>query len=339
MPRAFPDQDFAGCAGRGRLRLEAERLGEVDEHVVVALDDIDGRLGLGDEVDRRKRFAHREHPFGGVELGAEGRLACRERANAVETVVLIDPTDEVGGRVVAGDGVDDAAGTVDRIRGLRVGRRAFDGKHQGEVAAGTPAGNADLIGVDTVAGGVGADKAHGALDVGHNLIDVEAGLGAVDDDEGGVACLGPAAVADAVVVRVPAAADDLDDGGAVGVRGLEDIHRQREAIALLVDHVPGAGGIGRGGGLGGCQTDGQEEGEEGAHGGSGVTPPRAGSCTPTDQTRNLMTTFSTDVAWPTCTPGWWPSWGRKIVNEPGGRRRRVVGPEGWAYLATSFAGL
>jgi hypothetical protein len=60
------------------------------------------------------------------------------------------------------------------------------------------------------------------------------------DDEGGVACLRPATVADAVVIRFPPTAHDLDDARAVRLCRFEDIHRQRHAIVLCVNDIADA---------------------------------------------------------------------------------------------------
>ena len=307
----------------------------MDQHVVIPLHDVDRGLRLRDVVDGGERLAHRKHAFGGLDLRTEGRLARGERADAVEAVVLVDPADEVGRRVEAGHGLDFAADATKAVGGLRVAGLAREREHQGEVPAGAAARDADLVGREAVGPGVGAGDADRPLDVRHDFVDVEARLRTVDDHEGRVAVFRPAAVADARVVGVPAAAHELDDRGAIGFRRLEDVHRQDEPVALLVDDVADAGDLGRR--LGGSETEGEEEGEEGAHGVDHGTPLSAGSCGQAAQARNLMTTLSTVVGLPACTPGWWPSCGRKTVKKPGRRCSRVVGPAGWAYFATSLA--
>ena len=45
------------------------------------------------------------------------------------------------------------------------------------------------------------------------------------------------------MIGVPAAADDFDDRGAVGLGGREDVHRQRHAVMLRVDDVGDAGDV------------------------------------------------------------------------------------------------
>ena len=276
MARALADQDLAGRARCGRFRLEAGRLGVVDQHIVVPLHDINRRLRLGDVVDGRERLAHREHALRGLDFRAEGRLTRGERADPVEAVVLIDPADEVGRRVETGHGLDLAADATEAVGGLRVAGLAREREHQGEVAAGAAARHAHLVRREAVGAGVGAGDADRPLDVGHNLVDVEAGLGAMDDDKCRVAVFRPAAVADAGVVGVPATADELDDGGAVRLGRLEDVHCQDEPIALLVDDVADAGDLGCR--LGGSEAEAEQEGEEGAHRVEDGTPGGVGSC-------------------------------------------------------------
>ena len=111
------------------------------------------------------------------------------------------------------------------------------------MTAGAAAGDADLVRVDAELGGVGANEADGALEVADNLVDVEARLRAVHDDERREPVLRPATVADAVMVGVPSAADDFDDRGAVRLGRSEDVHRQRHAVMLGIDDVGDAGNI------------------------------------------------------------------------------------------------
>lgn len=54
---------------------------------------------------------------------------------------------------------------------------------------------------------------------------------------GFVARLGPATVADAVVIRFPPAAHELDDDRVIWLCRLEDILRQCHAIVLGVDDI------------------------------------------------------------------------------------------------------
>ena len=105
------------------------------------------------------------------------------------------------------------------------------------------AGDAEFIGVHTIISGVGAHEAHRAVQVRHDFFDLKARLRAMHHDEGGIARLGPGAVADAVVVRLPAAADDLDDARAIGFRRPEDIHGQGHTVVLGVNHVADALGL------------------------------------------------------------------------------------------------
>ncbi len=84
---------------------------------------------------------------------------------------------------------------------------------------------------------MGTNEAHRSVQVRHDLFDLEAWLLAVHDDEGGVARGWPAAIADALVVRLPGAADDLDHRRPIRLRGLEDIHRQGHAVVLGVDEI------------------------------------------------------------------------------------------------------
>ena len=134
------------------------------------------------------------------------------------------------------------------------------------------AGDAEFIGVHTVFSGVGAHKAHRAVQVRHDLLDLKVRLRAMHDDEGRVARHGPRAVADIVVVRLPAAADDLDDARTIGLGRLVDVHGQGHTVMLGVNDVADALGL-----LGAENRDGEQgqggkrevplQGGEGVHGG------------------------------------------------------------------------
>ena len=157
-----------------------------------------------------------------------------------------------------------ATRSVDGVRSLRITGVALDGEHQREVAAGAAASDTDLIRVDPVGGGVSPHKTHRPLYVGHDFVDMEARLRAMHHDEGRVAGLRPAAITDAIVIRVPTPAHDFNHRRAIRLGWCEDVQRERKAIAFLVDDVAGAGGL-----LGTSEGKGEQEGKEATHGGVG----------------------------------------------------------------------
>ena len=117
-----------------------------------------------------------------------------------------------------------------------------DALHQRQVSAGRAAADADPLRVDLVIRGVVADVAHGAVHVLQHFGNGELRLAAMHDGEHGVAALEQLlhkAEIDRLVRGEPAAADAEDHRRAVGLRRLEDVHRQRRAELAAVDHVLG----------------------------------------------------------------------------------------------------
>ena len=99
------------------------------------------------------------------------------------------------------------------------------------------AGDAELLRVHAIRRGIGADKTHRAIQIRHDLLHLKPRLCAMNDDEGRVACLRPSAITDAIVVRFPTTAHDLDDARTIRLLWFEDIHRQRYAIVLRINDI------------------------------------------------------------------------------------------------------
>ena len=88
--------------------------------------------------------------------------------------------EEVGRREEAGDRLDPAGNTIDRVLGVRVARVARGSQHQRQVAARRGSRDTDAIGVDSVVLGMIADEPHRPVHVLDDLGDGVAGLAAVD---------------------------------------------------------------------------------------------------------------------------------------------------------------
>src|SRR5580765_7320426 len=91
------------------------------------------------------------------------------------------------------------------------------------------AGDAETIWVYAILGGVVANKANGAMNIGLDFGDGEFGLGAVNDGKNGVAVVQQGFEeerVDGFMRRNPPAADHQGDADAVGLLRLEDIERQ-----------------------------------------------------------------------------------------------------------------
>ncbi len=131
--------------------------------------------------------------------------------------------------------------------------------------AGAGADDAEAVGVHAVAGGVVPDEAHGAVDVLHDFGDDKLRLAAVHDWKDRVSAIEQGAEAvgiDRLVGGEPAAADDGNNGRAIGRARLEDIEREGGAELAPVDHVFGAGESHIGLGPGARESEEGQAGEE-----------------------------------------------------------------------------
>lgn len=113
----FDDQPGGGTRGSGALH---EEMGLLDRHerIGVAVDDEGRRHPGGHEADGGKRFTEFLAAFGRGGFGAEGADVVLEDADAGGDFALAAVVEKVGGRIEAGDGLDRAAGAIDRIAGV-----------------------------------------------------------------------------------------------------------------------------------------------------------------------------------------------------------------------------
>jgi hypothetical protein len=188
-------------------------------------------------VDRRQLASECLAAFWRGGFGAKSSRVGFELTDADGVVAGFEPVQVIGGRVEARDGIHRAAFAINRVGGLRIARPAACGEHQTEVPARAAARDTKLLRVHAIRRGIRTHKPYRTIQIRHDLLHLKPRLRAMHDDERRVARLRPAAVADAVVVRFPAAAHDLDDARAVRLRWFEDIHRQRHAVMLRVDDV------------------------------------------------------------------------------------------------------
>lgn len=265
------DEHGVGADGGGALD---EVLGLLDRHerIGVAVDDERGRGFGGNETGGGELFTEALAALGGGNVGAEGRRVILEDAHADGDFTVATVVEEIGGRIKTGDGLNGAAGAVDGVFGVGLAGAALRAEREREMSAGAGTGDAEAVGVDLPAGGVCADEADGAVNIGHNFGEDKFGLRTVDDGENGVATgekRGVGGRVDSIVRGLPAAADDGDDRVAVGFDGggLNDVERESDAEFAPVDDVFGArvgrrarGSCGRGWRLGeGSPSGGDEE--------------------------------------------------------------------------------
>lgn len=160
------------------------------------------------------------------------------------------------------------------------------------MAAGARPGDAEMIRVDGPPGGVMADEADGAVDVGDDLREDEFRLRAVDDGEDRVAAREERRVdggVDPLIGGFPPAADHIDDAVAVGAAGgLNHVEGEGDAQLVGIDDIRGAREVGGGSGTcerglrknrnGGGERDEKQRCEEAerAHGVVGVGKDRLG---------------------------------------------------------------
>ncbi len=251
-----------------------ELFGLVDgnERIGISMHDEGGRGVGGDEVDGGD-LAAQGGSLLGIEAGrTEGGSEVLKGADAHRVVAWFAPVEVIGWGKEAGDGLDGAALAVNEVAGFGVTGAALDAEFEGEVSAGAGAENAEFIGMGSERGRVMADPADGAVDVLLDFRDLEFGLGAMDGGHDGVAPLEEGVVVfgvDGFARGEEAAADDEDQGAAVGFGGLEQVEGEGGAELVAVDDVLGAAdgwGVGRErvglGGEGWAEGNQEAEGED-----------------------------------------------------------------------------
>ena len=134
------------------------------------------------------------------------------------------------------------------------------------MAARARAGDAELLRINAPLRGIGADEAHGPMNVLGDLGDGELGLRSVHDGENCVAAVKEGFVVggiDRFLGGEPATTDHVNHRAPVRLRSLEDVERQGDAELPPVDDVLGAleAGVLRGG-----SGDGEAKCEQREHG-------------------------------------------------------------------------
>ncbi len=234
------DDELADGADFVAAFQKALGLREGDLRIGVAMDDEDRRLAFVYPVDRRQFTSKRLATFRCGRFGSKSsRVGC-QLTDADGVVTRLEPVQVIGGRIKTGDGIHGAAFAINGVRCLRVAQTATSGEHQAEVPTRAAASHTELLRVHAIRRGIRTHKPQRAIQIGHDLLDLKPRLRAVHDHKRRVARLRPTAVTDAVVIRFPTAADDLDDARTVWLRWFEDIHRQRHAIVLGVNDIADA---------------------------------------------------------------------------------------------------
>src|SRR5262249_11524636 len=176
----------------------------------------------------------------------------------VQDVYLEAVVETVGRREKSGTGLHAAGEALDRVLRLWMARIAGRALHQRQVAAGRAAHDAEFVRVNLEVGRTRANVADGPAHVLEDFRDCKFRLTAVHDGEDRVTAfeqLAGESRVNGLRGGEPAAADDVNHAGPVGLLRREDIQRQRQAVLAAVNDVAGAregrvtagmGGKGRG---------------------------------------------------------------------------------------------
>src|ERR1700722_2814820 len=167
------------------------------------------------------------------------------KANAV--ISLLHPIQKIRRRIETRDALHGAAFAVDRVLRVRIARTALRADGQRQMSARAAAGDAEMIRIDIIFGGVVAHKANGAVDIALDFGDGVFGLRTMHHREHGIAAFEQWLIRTRVNIfmgREKAATDHPQDADAVGFRGLKNIHRQRRSVLARVNDVLDAGEIG-----------------------------------------------------------------------------------------------
>lgn len=169
----FSDDQFCRGPRFGCAPDEGFRLLDRNEGVGVAVDDQRGRQVLRHEVNGRNLAAEFSTLCGIGRAGTEGGLKIGQNADPDCVFARPAVVQEIGRGKETGDGLDGAAFAVGWVGCFLVSRGALSGEGEGEMAAGTASGHAELIGVDRVMRGILPNEADRAMDVVGDLRDRE----------------------------------------------------------------------------------------------------------------------------------------------------------------------
>ena len=164
----FHDESCGGAGGGGAGDVELGLLNR-HERVGVAVDDERGGRGGGDVAGRGKSLAELLAAFGREGVGAEGGDIVLQKAAADGDFACATVVEKIGGRIKAGDGLDRAARALDGVFGVGGAGATLRAKREAKMAASAGAGDAKVNGIDGPAGGVVANEADGAVQVGYDF--------------------------------------------------------------------------------------------------------------------------------------------------------------------------
>lgn len=262
------DDEFERSADFLTLLLEELRLVERHECVCIAVDDESWRHAGGDENDRGYSLSKLPPRFPWHPFRPERRLEPARGLEIHPILIWPAPIQEIGRRVKTRHGLHGAALAVQDVLGVRFTRPALRAHCQREMPTRTAAANAEFIRIDAPSTGVMPHESDGTMNILLNLRDDKSRLRSVHDRKHGVAALQQwreEAGSDVVVIGEEAAAHHPENRGAILLRRLEHIERERRPEFAAVDDVFGAGEFRwllRPNGRTGEQSEDEERGEQ-----------------------------------------------------------------------------